>query len=320
MIDRYPLAHLPTPIEPLPGLTHYLNNAQIFIKRDDLTGLGIGGNKTRKLEYLVADALKHGCKTLMSTGAVQSNHCRQVAAAAAKAGLECILVLAGDEPAERQGNLLLDYLSGANTIFVKRADRDPELQKAFAEAEKAGKQPYLIPYGGSSAIGAIGYLEAMRELKDQGFDPDWILFASSSGGTHAGMALGARLYGAKAKVLGIGIDNLNLNFRATIANLANETASLLGLELRLKPAEILLNEDYCQSGYGKLQPAEIETIKLFASRDGILLDPVYTGRAAMGMLDLIRKGYFTPEEKILFWHTGGTPALFAEPYQSLLGH
>ena len=320
MIDRYPLAHLPTPIEPLPGLTHYLNNAQIFIKRDDLTGLGIGGNKTRKLEYLVADALKHGCKTLMSTGAVQSNHCRQVAAAAAKAGLECILVLAGDEPAERQGNLLLDYLSGANTIFVKRADRDPELQKAFAEAEKAGKQPYLIPYGGSSAIGAIGYLEAMRELKDQGFDPDWILFASSSGGTHAGMALGARLYGLKAKVLGIGIDNLNLNFRATIANLANETASLLGLELSLNPAEILLNEDYCQSGYGKFQPAEIETIKLFASRDGILLDPVYTGRAAAGMLDLIRKGYFTPEEKILFWHTGGTPALFAEPYQALLGH
>ena len=320
MIDRYPLAHLPTPIEPLPGLTHYLNNAQIFIKRDDLTGLGIGGNKTRKLEYLVADALKHGCKTLMSTGAVQSNHCRQVAAAAAKAGLECILVLAGDEPAERQGNLLLDYLSGANTIFVKRADRDPELQKAFAEAEKAGKQPYLIPYGGSSAIGAIGYLEAMRELKDQGFDPDWILFASSSGGTHAGMALGARLYGAKAKVLGIGIDNLNLNFRATIANLANETASLLGLELSLKPADILLNEDYCQSGYGKLQPAEIEAIKLFASRDGILLDPVYTGRAAAGMLDLIGKGFFKPGEQVLFWHTGGTPALFAEPYQSLLGH
>ena len=319
MTDRYPLAHLPTPIEFLPGLTRYLGGAQIFIKRDDLTGLGIGGNKTRKLEYLVADALKHGCKTLMSTGAVQSNHCRQVAAAAAKAGLECILVLAGEEPAERQGNLLLDFLSGAKTLFVKRPERDTELQKAFKEAEIAGKKPYLIPYGGSSAIGALGYLEAMRELKDQGFDPDWIVFASSSGGTHAGMALGARVYGLKSKVLGIGIDNLNLEFNSTIANLANETSNQLGLAINLDPTDILLNEDYCQSGYGKLQPTEIEAIKLFASKDGILLDPVYTGRAAAGMLDLISKGFFKPEEQILFWHTGGTPALFAEPYQAMLG-
>jgi D-cysteine desulfhydrase family pyridoxal phosphate-dependent enzyme len=319
VIERYPLAHLPTPIEALNGLTRYFDGLQLLIKRDDLTGLGMGGNKTRKLEYLLADALKQGCKTLMSSGAVQSNHCRQVAAAATKAGLECILVLAGDKPAERQGNLLLDYLSGAKTLFVKRADRDQELQKAFEDAKNAGKKPYLIPYGGSSAIGAVGYLEAMRELKDQGYDPDWIIFASSSGGTHAGMALGARLFGMKAKVLGIGIDNLNLNFSATIANLANETSSQLSLDIRLNPADIRLNEDYCQSGYGKLLHAEIEAIKLFASHDGILLDPVYTGRAAAGMLDLIRKGFFKPEEQILFWHTGGTPALFAEPYQALLG-
>jgi D-cysteine desulfhydrase len=319
VIDRYPLAHLPTPIEALTGLSRHFEGLQLFIKRDDLTGLGIGGNKTRKLEYLLADALKQGCKTLLSTGAVQSNHCRQVAAAAAKAGLECILVLAGDEPTERQGNLLLDYLSGAKTIFVKRAERDTQLQKAFEEAENVGKKPYLIPYGGSSAIGALGYLEAMHELKNQGFDPDWIVFASSSGGTHAGMALGVRLYGLKAKVLGIGIDNLNLKFSSTIARLANETSSQMGLDISLEPADILLNEDYCQSGYGKLQPAEIEAIKLFASCDAILLDPVYTGRAAAGMLDLIRKGFFKPEEQILFWHTGGTPALFAEPYQAQLG-
>ncbi len=319
MIDRYPLAYLPTPIEPLPGLTRYFGSTQIYIKRDDLTGLGIGGNKTRKLEYLLADALKQGSKTLMSTGAVQSNHCRQVAASAAKAGLECILVLAGDEPAERQGNLLLDYLSGAKTLFVKRPERDAELQRAFEEAIAEGKKPYLIPYGGSSAIGVVGYLEAMHELKDQGFTPDWIVFASSSGGTHAGMALGARVYGLKARVLGIGIDNLNINFSSTIANLANETARQLGQDVRLEPTDILLNEEYCQTGYGKLQPAEIDAIKLFASKDGILLDPVYTGRAAAGMLDLIRKGFFKPKEKLLFWHTGGTPALFAEPYQAMLG-
>ena len=319
MVDRYPLAYLPTPIEALPGLTRQLNGPQLFIKRDDLTGLGIGGNKTRKLEYLVADALKQGCETLMSTGAVQSNHCRQVAAAAAKAGLACILVLAGDEPEERQGNLLLDFLSGAKTIFVNRAERDAELQKAYESTKSAGKKPYLIPYGGSSAIGALGYLEAMRELKEQELDPDWVVFASSSGGTHAGMALGARVHGLKAKVLGIDIDNLNLKFGATIANLANETASLLGLDFRLNPEDILLNEDYCQSGYGQLQPTEIEAIKLFASSDAILLDPVYTGRAAAGMLDLIAKGFFEAEEKVLFWHTGGTPALFAEPYQAMLG-
>ncbi|HSN94582.1 MAG TPA: pyridoxal-phosphate dependent enzyme, partial [Anaerolineaceae bacterium] len=221
MIERFALAHLPTPIEPLKGLTCQFGGPNLFIKRDDLTGLGMGGNKTRKLEYLLADALSHGCKTLMSTGAVQSNHCRQVASAAAKAGLACILILAGDEPEERQGNLLLDYLSGAKTVFVKRAERDAELQKAFEEAEQTGKKPYLIPYGGSSAIGALGYLEAMHELKAQGMDPDWIVFASSSGGTHAGMALGARVYGLKAKVLGIGIDKLNLNFRTIIASLAN---------------------------------------------------------------------------------------------------
>lgn len=319
MIDRYPLAHLPTPIEPLPGLSRHFGSAQIIIKRDDLTGLGIGGNKTRKLEYLLADALKQGCKTLMSTGAVQSNHCRQVAAAAAKAGLECILVLSGDEPAERQGNLLLDYLSGAKTIFVTRPERDAELQKAFEKAVAEGKKPYLIPYGGSSPIGALGYLEAMHELMEQGFDPDWIIFASSSGGTHAGMALGARLYGLKARVLGIGIDNLNINFSSTIAKLANETARQLGLDLHMSSDEILLNEDYCQTGYGKLQPAEIEAIKLFASKDGILLDPVYTGRAAAGMVDLFSKGSFKPGEQVLFWHTGGTPALFAEPYQAMLG-
>lgn len=319
MIERYPLAHLPTPIEILPSLSQYFGGTQIYIKRDDLTGLGIGGNKTRKLEYLLADALKQGCKTLMSTGAVQSNHCRQVAAAAAKAGLECILVLSGDEPAERQGNLLLDYLSGAKTIFVTRPERDAELQKAFEKAVADGKKPYLIPYGGSSAIGALGYLEAMHELKEQGFDPDWIIFASSSGGTHAGMALGARLYGLKAKVLGIGIDNLNINFSSTIAELANETARQLGLDIHMTSDAILLNEDYCQTGYGKLQPAEIEAIKLFASKDGILLDPVYTGRAAAGMVDLFKKGFFKPEDQILFWHTGGTPALFAEPYQAMLG-
>jgi len=318
VIERYPLAHLPTPIEPLPGLSDALGGPQLYIKRDDLTGLGVGGNKTRKLEYLLSDAIQKGCQTLVSTGAVQSNHCRQVAAAAAKAGLRSVLVLAGDEPEKKQGNLLLDHLSGAETVFVSRAERDQRLDETFARLEAEGRKPYLIPYGGSSPIGALGYLQAMQELADQVLEPDWIVFASSSGGTHAGMVLGAQQTRFAGKVLGIGIDKLNIDFARTIANLTNATAELLDIDYQVDEADILLNEEYCKPGYGVMQPNEVEAVKLFAQLDGILLDPVYTGRAAGGMIDLIQKGFFKKTDKVLFWHTGGTPALFAEPYQSLL--
>jgi D-cysteine desulfhydrase len=191
MTNRIPLAHLPTPIEPLPALTKRLKGPQLFIQRDDLTGLGLGGNKTRKLEYLAADALAQGCRTLITTGAVQSNHCRQVAAAAARLGLGCILVLAGPDPGTRQGNLLLDELSGAKLIFVPKEERDQRLQQVFAQAKKDGLQPYLIPYGGSNPVGVQGYIQAMQELQEQQLKPDWIVLASSSGGTQAGLMLGA---------------------------------------------------------------------------------------------------------------------------------
>jgi len=314
MIERIPLAHLPTPIEALPRLTRILGGPQLYIKRDDLTGLGLGGNKTRKLEYLAADALSKGAKTLISTGAVQSNHCRQVAAAAAKLGLGCVLVLAGAEPSEAQGNLLLDKLSGAQIFFTTKANRDDELNEHFEQAEQAGLQPYLIPYGGSNPIGALGYLNAMRELSEQGLEPDWIVFASSSGGTQAGLILGAKLTGFKGKILGISIEYKSDQFSAQIADLVNQTAIELECDWSVTPEEVLVNDSYCQSGYGVLTPAEIEAVNLFARTEGILLDPVYTGRAAAGLIDLIRKGFFKPEEKVLFWHTGGTPALFAEPY------
>ena len=319
MIERIPLAHLPTPIEALPRISHMLAGPQLFIKRDDLTGLGLGGNKTRKLEYLAADALSKGTKTLISTGAVQSNHCRQVAAAAAKLGLGCQLILAGSEPAEAQGNLLLDKLSGAQIFFTSKANRDQELRVRFVQAEQAGLKPYLIPYGGSNPIGALGYLNAMRELSEQRLEPDWIVFATSSGGTQAGLMLGAHLTGFKGNILGISIEHDSGTFSAQIAALVNQTAEELGYDWSVIPDEVLVNDTYCKAGYGVLTPAEIEAVNLFASTEGILLDPVYTGRAAAGMIDLIRKGFFKPEEKVLFWHTGGTPALFAEPYsQGLL--
>ncbi len=320
MIERVQLAHLPTPIEALPHISTILGGPQLFIKRDDLTGRGFGGNKTRKLEYLAGDALAKGCQTLISTGAVQSNHCRQVAAAAARLGMGCILVLAGEKPEQPQGNLFLDLLSGAEVIFVPKDQRDQSLAEITIKTEAENRKPYLIPYGGSNAIGAMGYCQAMLELRQQGLDPDWIVFATSSGGTHAGLLLGARKTGSQAKILGISVDKPAREFCETIAEIANAGANLVQLETKFQPEEILVNDGYCASGYGVLTPAEKEAILLFARHEAILLDPVYTGRAAAGLIDLIRKGFFKPDEKVLFWHTGGTPALFAEPYRGeLLG-
>ena len=318
MTERIVLAHLPTPIEPLPRLTNLLQGPRLFIKRDDLTGLGLGGNKTRKLEYLAADALAQGCRMLITTGAVQSNHCRQVAAAAARLGLGCILVLAGEDPGSRQGNLLLDELSGAKLIFVPKEERDQRLQQAFTQAEENGMQPYLIPYGGSNPVGVQGYIQAMQELQDQNLQPDWIVLASSSGGTQAGLVLGAKQTGFSGRILGISVDKPADELTQTIMALANQTAAWLGIDKKIESEDVLVNDAYCQAGYGILQPVEAEAIRLFARTEGILLDPVYTGRAAAGLIDLIRKGFFSPNETVLFWHTGGIPALFAEPYASAL--
>ncbi len=319
MIKRISLAHLPTPIENLQGLTRLLGGPQLFIKRDDLTGLGMGGNKTRKLEFLAADALDKGARMLISTGAPQSNHCRQVAAAAARLGLGCLLVLTGDDPGTRQGNLLLDALSGAQLVFVPKARRDAALQEEFQHAQAEGQAPYLIPYGGSNALGAQGYAQAMRELAEQKSEPDWIVFASSSGGTQAGLVLGGRQTGFRGRILGISVDEPAQTLQQRVAALVEEAAALNAEKLSVAPEEILVNDSYCAAGYGVLQPTEIEAIRSFARADGILLDPVYTGRAAAGLIDLIRTGFFRRDETVLFWHTGGTPALFAEPYAGLLG-
>ena len=242
MTERIVLAHLPTPIEPLPRLTNLLQGPRLFIKRDDLTGLGLGGNKTRKLEYLAADALAQGCRTLITTGAVQSNHCRQVAAAAARLGLGCILVLAGEDPGRRQGNLLLDELSGAKLVFVPKEERDQRLQQAFIHAEADGMQPYLIPYGGSNPIGVQGYIQAMQELQDQKLQPDWIVLASSSGGTQAGLLLGAKQISFSGRILGISVDKPADELTQTIMALANQTAAWLDIDKKIKSEDVLVND------------------------------------------------------------------------------
>ena len=315
---RLNFAHLPTPIEHLPRLSAHLGGPQLFVKRDDQTGLAFGGNKTRKLEFLVAEAQTQGAKTLISAGAAQSNHCRQTAAAAARYGFDCILVLTGETPERASANLLLDHLFGARIVWVAdRADRDRILQETYEQTLADGGMPYLVPYGGSSPVGALGYAFAVEELMAQDLNPDWIVFGTSSGGTHAGLTLGKRLFGLEGKILGISIDEDENWLKEHVSALASEASTLLGERKQFSPADVLANDRYCQAGYGVLTDLEREAVQLFAKYEGLLLDPVYTGRAAGGMIDLIRKGFFKPEEKALFWHTGGTPSLFAERYSSI---
>jgi D-cysteine desulfhydrase family pyridoxal phosphate-dependent enzyme len=327
MIPRIRFAHLPTPIEALPRLSKTLDGPRLLVKRDDQTGLAFGGNKTRKLEFLVAEAQAEGAKTLITTGALQSNHCRQTAAAAARFGFGCILVLVGEQPQQASGNLLLDQLLGAEVIWTEKSRRDLVLNEAFEKARLQGRQPYLVPYGGSSATGALGYAFAMEELMHQipidGIDlppagPDWIVFASSSGGTQAGLVLGACIFEFPGRLLGISVDEPEQILRENVAKLASESSERLDRRIEFDPGNVLVNADYSTPGYGVLTPLESGAISLFAKKEGLLLDPVYTGRAAAGLIDLIRKGFFKKDETVLFWHTGGQPALFAGKYQGEL--
>lgn len=320
---RVKIACLPTPLEPMPRLSAALGGPNLIIKRDDLTGLAFGGNKTRKLEFLIAEAQAHGARTLITAGAIQSNHCRQTAAAAARFGFDCILVLAGEQPDGPSGNLLLDQLMGAEIIWTTKAEREKVLKETFDNAWAAGRRPYLIPYGGSNNLGAASYAFAMQELMEQlagesGLPhPNWVVFPSSSGGTQAGLALGACMFGYTGRILGISVDEQKDILQSRVATLATLTAEYLGESFRFSPQDIDVNADYLGGGYGVMGEAEKEAVRMFARSEGLLLDPVYTGRAAAGLIDLIRKGFFTRKDTVLFWHTGGAPALFAERYRSI---
>jgi len=316
-LARLNFAHLPTRVEELPRLAEFLGGPRLLIKRDDQTGLAFGGNKTRKLEFLVAEARAQGARMLISAGAIQSNHCRQTAAAAARFGFECTLVLTGDMPSQPTANLLLDKMFGVEIVNVTdRADRDRILQETFEKAVAAGKNPYMVPYGGSSPVGALGYAFAMKELVEQDVQADWIVFGTSSGGTHAGLTLGKRIFEFDGKILGISIDESEAWLKSHVSALASDASELLGERIQFTPDDVMATDDYCQAGYGVLTDAEREAVKLFARYEGLLLDPVYTGRAAAGMIDLIRQGFFKRDETVLFWHTGGQPALFADKYSS----
>lgn len=320
-LDRLPRFHLsefPTPIHYLDALTKKHKGPEIYMKRDDLTSLGMGGNKTRKLEFLIGQALKQEKDTLVTAGGIQSNHCRLTAAAARKAGLDCHLVLNGTEPEIPNGNLLLDKIFGATIHFCHRKNRDDRLFQVATELTRKGKKPYVIPVGGSNGIGSVGYVNAMLELgsqlKDAGFTPDAIVFASSSGGTQAGLSLGAKIIGFTGQVLGISIDQTKTGsepFLPVLERIANATAERIDADIRLTASDFSLNCDYLGQGYAMPGDLELNAIRDLACYEGILLGPVYTARAMGGLIDLIQKGFFTQNQRVLFWHTGGTPELFA---------
>ncbi len=309
-LPRLRFAHLPTPIEPLPRLSAKLG-VELSIKRDDQTGLALGGNKVRKLEFLLAEAQTLGARTLITTGAAQSNHCRQTAGAAAQQGFTCILVLAGHQPSRITGNVLLDKLLGAEIVWSGDREVGQVFQETFEQAQQDGREPYMVPYGGSSPVGAAAYAAAIGELMDQDAPVDRIVFASSSGGTQAGMVVGARMHAFPGRITGISVDKPAESLCETVAALANQTASLLGEDLNLISSHIEVVDAYLGGGYGVVSDLERNAIHLWANQEGILLDPVYTGRAAGGLMDMIREGEIDSGERVLFWHTGGTPSLFA---------
>jgi L-cysteate sulfo-lyase len=314
-LPRISLGFFPTPLEEMPRLSKALGGPRLLIKRDDQTGLATGGNKTRKLEFSVAEALRLGADTLITLGAVQSNHCRQTAAAAARYGLRCILILRGYAPNSITGNLLLDHLLGAQVIFTGEKSREEVADEVFAAQKATGFHPYFIPLGASNGVGAIGFVAAMEELQTQlayrNLQVDRIVFASSSAGTQAGLCVGAKALGFSGQIAAISIDHSTAELQAEVAQVAQEAIRHLGIDLSFSPDEVAAFDGYLGAGYAVLGEPEMEAISLTACQEGILLDPVYTGRAMAGLIDLVRKGVFGRDETILFWHTGGSAALYA---------
>jgi D-cysteine desulfhydrase len=310
----------PTPLEAAPHLSRALGGPEIWFKRDDLLGLAAGGNKTRKLEFLVADALAQGCDTLITVGAVQSNHCRLTAAAAAKEGLKCRLVLeqrvAGSyDPAAAGNNLLFDLLGvEAITVVDAGADLAAAMEAVAAEAARAGRKAYVIPGGGSNALGALGYAACAQELMAQTFDQglfiDHIVLASGSAGTHAGMLTGLAALNAGVPVTGINVRRPRTEQEGNVHALAQECAALLGVTAAPRAAVTCLDE-WVGPGYSLPTPEMVEAVRTVASAEGVLLDPVYTGKAMAGLMALARQGRWRAGEKVVFLHTGGSPTLHA---------
>jgi L-cysteate sulfo-lyase len=323
-VDRFPrerLAHLPTPIEPLPRLSRHLGGPHLWVKRDDCTGLATGGNKTRKLEFVMAAALADGADTIVTVGAIQTNHGRQTAAAAARLGLRCEIVMANavgrETPAYLEsGNVLLDRLLGARlTVLPPGSDLGAAMAEIAERVRDEGGRPHVVPVGASTALGSLGYVGCALELGEQlaarGLEIDHLVTASGSAGTQAGLLVGLEGTGAEIPVMGICVSRSGAEQEEKVFQLAMETAELAGVPGCLTRRRVVCLGDYVGEGYGIPTDGMREAVSLAASLEGLLLDPVYSGKAMAGLVDQIRRERFGPDENVLFLHTGGVPGLFA---------
>lgn len=325
------LAHLPTPFEELGTLAAALDGPRLFVKRDDQTGLAFGGNKARKLDFILGDAAAKRADSVLTWAGVQSNWARMTAAGARRLGMDPILVLQRREDqavAPADGNLLLDRLLGADVrLLAPDEDREAAVAAIAAAEREAGRNPYVVSVGGSLTggsmelpLGALAYAAGFRELlsqaRERGVTITHVLHASGSGSTQAGLVVGAKLLAPAVRIVGVSSGGSKAAGERSVLAIARETVEALNLPITVEPADVLVLDDYVGEGYGILNPATVEAISLTARTEGILLDPVYTGKAMAGLLDLIRTAHFTADDVVVFLHTGGTPALF--PYREAL--
>lgn len=324
MLEKFPrvsLAHLPTPLEHMPNLSKALGGPEIWVKRDDCTGLASGGNKTRKLEFSMAAALEEGADTIVTVGAVQSNHVRQTAAAAAKLGMACEVLLEHrvvdpSEPYAKSGNVFLDKMLGANLReYAGGTDFATAMNDVCDEVRAAGGKPYIIPGGASNTVGALGYvncaIELLQQADEQGLKIDHLITATGSAGTQAGLAVGLKALESDIPMLGIGVNIPQDAQEEKVFALACETADYIGKPGIVAREDIVANCNYVGDGYGVPTESMNEAVMMLARLEGLLFDPVYSGKGLAGMIDLIRKGEFKDASNIVFLHTGGSAALFA---------
>jgi len=313
---RVDLGHFPTPIEHLKNISEYLDGPQIYIKRDDCTGLATGGNKTRKLEYILPDAIKNNVNLIVTVGAIQSNHARQTAAACAKLGLKCLIVLEqrlkdAPEIYMNSGNVFLNRIFGAEMILCPN-DRDVEdyAKEIIESKRKNGENPYFIPVGGSNHLGELGYIECMREIVDnQNKDPfTHIILATGSGGTHAGLVAGKTIFQSDIEIIGISIKDNQSNQEEKVYQLALNSCEYTEHKPPLRE-DVIVNDHYVGAGYAIPTDGMKEALRAMATMEGILLDPVYSGKAFDGLINLVKKNYFKSSDKVLFLHTGGSAAI-----------
>ena len=318
--SRVNLAHLPTPLEHLPNLSAHLGGPDIYIKRDDCTGLGTGGNKTRKLEFLIADAVDNKADVVITQGAVQSNHARQTAAAATKMGMTCEILLENrteytDRDYLESGNVFLDKLFGATLFhYPKDTDMDAAMEAKADELRSQGKNPYIVPGGGSNKIGALGYvncaIETLTQANDRGLRIDHFVTATGSAGTQAGLVVGLEATNSGIPLLGIGVRAPKDAQEQKVFDLACETAEYMDMSGCVARDKVIANCDYVGDGYGLPTESMIEAVTLMAQKEAILMDPVYSGKGLAGLIDLIRSGEYSKGQNVVFLHTGGSAGLF----------